>query len=367
MISAVHEDEKGRGIAPYALTETEHGHVWGVCADVEGLFGESQRGTYELFGWVPEGSGVPAWAGSRVWLVPEDESFDAWLLEDAESLGQPPGTASLVLTGLDDYEGPPEGYRGRVRVHDGHRWLGSCREFTRILSPDQMPAPIVLRGLAQSDQLRAALTKGTRRALDLEEAALEIRDGRGELLTGGLDALGVQHAGARLAVPAFRRSDQSPQNSVELVEDAVLLPGGEIAVDGLPWGEVVGQVPPGDPGAVDVEDGVHDSAKIVLGRPADVQALPSSLGPPGRQNGLLNSHRASDRSLGYGRSRDMFPYYRRPPCCHRAQTGVSGGSLGSDRSERLETDPRLPTPAPGITTVARDLNRPTQAGHPVRC
>lgn len=50
MISAVHEDEKVRRSAPYALTETEHGHVWGVCAEVEGLFGESQRGTYELFG-----------------------------------------------------------------------------------------------------------------------------------------------------------------------------------------------------------------------------------------------------------------------------------------------------------------------------
>ncbi|MFE6826235.1 barstar family protein [Streptomyces sp. NPDC057690] len=186
MISLVHEDEKARGSAQYALTETEHGHIWGVCAEVEGLYGESQRGTYELFGWVPEGPGVPAWVGSRVWLVPEDEAFDAWLLEDAESLRQPPGTDSLVLTGLDDYEGPPEGYRGRVRVHDGHRWLGSCREFTRILSPEQMPASIVLRGLAQSDQLRAALTTGTRRAMDLEEAALEIRYGQGELLTDRL-------------------------------------------------------------------------------------------------------------------------------------------------------------------------------------
>ncbi|GGX56418.1 barstar family protein [Streptomyces fructofermentans] len=180
------EDEKGLGSALYALTETEHGHVWGVCAEVEGLFGEPRRGTYELFGWVPEGSGVPAWAGSRVWLVPEEEAFEAWLLEDAESLGQPSGTDSLVLTGLDDHEGPPEGYRGPVRVHDGHRRLGSCREFTRILPPDRMPAPIVLRGLAQSDQLRAALAEGTRRALDLDEAALEIRDGRGEPLTDRL-------------------------------------------------------------------------------------------------------------------------------------------------------------------------------------
>jgi hypothetical protein len=96
---------------------------------VEGLFGEPRRGTYELFGWVPEGAELRGWVGSRVWLVPEDGALDPWLLEDAESLGRLPGADSLVLTGLDDYEGPPEGHRGRVRVHDGRRWLGSCREF----------------------------------------------------------------------------------------------------------------------------------------------------------------------------------------------------------------------------------------------
>ncbi|WP_332757565.1 barstar family protein [Streptomyces sp. MT206] len=188
MISTVHEDEKERVSARYTLTETEHGRVWGVCAEAEGLFRQSPRGTYELFGWVPEesASGVPTWVGSRVWLVPNDEALDAWLLEDAESLGRLHGTDSLLLTGMDDHEGPPEGYRGRVRLHDGHRWLGSCREFARVVPPEQAPPPLVLRGLAQSDRLRAALMKGTRRALDLEEAALEIRDGGGELLTDRL-------------------------------------------------------------------------------------------------------------------------------------------------------------------------------------
>lgn len=64
--------------------------------------------------------------------------------------------------------------------------LGSCREFTRVLPSEQVPAPLVLRGLAPSNQLRVALMKGTRRALDLEEAALEIRDDRGEFLTDRL-------------------------------------------------------------------------------------------------------------------------------------------------------------------------------------
>ncbi|MEV0523323.1 barstar family protein [Streptomyces sp. NPDC050439] len=178
----MHEDEESRGYGRYTLTETEHDRAWGVCAAVDGLFGEPLRGTYELFGWIPEGVEVRGWLGARVWLVPEDRTLDPWLLEDAESLGTPQGTDSLVLTGLDDYEGPPEGYRGSVRVHDGSRWLGSCREFALVLPPEQPAPPLVLRGLAQSAQLRAALAKGTRRALDLEEAALEIRDDQGELL-----------------------------------------------------------------------------------------------------------------------------------------------------------------------------------------
>ncbi|MEV8479820.1 barstar family protein [Streptomyces sp. NPDC051173] len=185
MIPAVHEDKEHRGRMRYRLTETEHGHVWGAFTEADGLFGEFQRGTYELFGWVPEGADVRGWAGSRVWLVPEDEA-DPWLLEDAESLGRHSGADGLVLTGLDDYEGPPEGHRGLVRVHDGHRWLGSCREFARVVPPEQVASPLVLRGLAQSEELRRALTTGTRRALDLEEAALEIWDDRGEPLTDRL-------------------------------------------------------------------------------------------------------------------------------------------------------------------------------------
>ncbi|MGR4877894.1 barstar family protein [Streptomyces sp. LARHCF249] len=186
MIPTVHEDEDHRGQGRYTLTDTGNGHVWGVCAEVEGLFGEPRRETYELFGWVPEGVEVRGWVGARVWLVPEDNTLDAWLLEDAESLGQHPGTDGLVLTGTDVYLGPPEGHRGPVRFHDEYRWLGSCREFARVLTPGQIESLLVLRGLAPGDQLQWALAKGTRRALDLGEALLEVRDDRDERVTDRL-------------------------------------------------------------------------------------------------------------------------------------------------------------------------------------
>lgn len=182
----MHEDEGDREQGRYTLTDTGDGHVWGVCAEVEGLFGGRGRGTYELFGWVPEEVGVRGCVGSRVWLVPEDGALDAWLLEDVESLGQHAGTDGVVLTGSVDHEAPPGGFRGAVRLHDEYRWLGSCREFARVLPPVQDEPPLILRGLAPGDRLRGALTRGTRRALNLEEVCLEVRDDRREALTDRL-------------------------------------------------------------------------------------------------------------------------------------------------------------------------------------
>ncbi|MEV0489957.1 barstar family protein [Streptomyces atratus] len=214
MIPIVHENRQHRGQGRYRLTDTGSGHLWGVCAEAEGLFREPRRGTYELFGWVPDEAEVRGWVGSRVWLVPEDRTLDAWLLEDAESLGGHPGTDGLVLTGLDDYEGPPEGHRAPVRLHDGYRWLGSCREFARVLPPGHAEPPLVLRGLAPGDRLRRALTSGTRRTLDLAEAWLEIRDDRGEPLTDRL---------LRPTVRSWRSSSRRP-DLIDLELDGELAP-----------------------------------------------------------------------------------------------------------------------------------------------
>lgn len=61
---------------------------------------------------------------------------------------------------------------------------------------------------------------------------------------------------------------------VESVEYRVLVPVGEVAIVGLSQSEVMRQVAPGNSGPVDVEDRVHDPARIVLGRPADVRTVP---------------------------------------------------------------------------------------------
>ncbi|MFJ5779545.1 barstar family protein [Streptomyces sp. NPDC093094] len=198
----MHEAEDHRTPAGrYTLTETEHGRPWGVCAEVEGLFGEPQHGIYELFGWAQQAE-VHGWTGDRVWLVPDDRALGPWLLADARCPGHHPGTDSLVLTGLDDHEGPPEGHRGRVRVHDEHRWLGSCQEFTRILAPERPAPPLVLRGLAPGARLRAALLKATQRALDLGQVSLETRNDRGETL--------AEHAFQAARVSAWHSSPHGP-------------------------------------------------------------------------------------------------------------------------------------------------------------
>ncbi len=260
MMSAVHGGERECGRARYTLVGTGNGGVWGVCGEVEGLFGDPRCGTYELFGWVPQ-TVVRGWVGGRVWLVPGDKALGPWLLEDAESPGQRSGADGLVLTGLDDYEGPPEGHRGPVRVHDGHRWLGSCGEFARVLPatrvlPAKRPAPpLVLRGLAPGGQLLEALRKGTRRALDLEQASLEIRDDRGEPLTDLLLSARVRS----------RRPSSRGPGLIDLELDGELFtPVPEYA---RPLWERWFAGPPEAPGAWARLDTRHRAAPTTTGRP----------------------------------------------------------------------------------------------------
>ncbi|MFI5531855.1 barstar family protein [Kitasatospora sp. NPDC051853] len=173
-------------MARYALVDSESGEAWGTCDEVTGLSGEDRRRTYELSGWLPAQDGAtPGWLGDRVWLVPEGpgrpDPEDPWLLGDVLTLGVRSG--ALAVSAFDDYLSPPEDHDGPVRLNDGHRWLGTCRGVTRIVPAPRPSAPVVLSGLAPSERLLAALAKGTRRSLYLDEAYLEIRDDHGDLLT----------------------------------------------------------------------------------------------------------------------------------------------------------------------------------------
>jgi hypothetical protein len=61
---------------------------------------------------------------------------------------------------------------------------------------------------------------------------------------GGLHALGVDDAGGEFGLVSGSGTRKAGQVDVELGEDAVVLPGGEVAVDGLMRCDVVRQVAP---------------------------------------------------------------------------------------------------------------------------
>jgi hypothetical protein len=169
-------------------------------------------------------------------------------------------------------------------------------------------------------------------------AGVDALAGRGHV-GRGLDALGVEHAGGWFAVAAFGLLDRAPQQAIELVEDAFLLPCGEVAVDRFPRSEVVGQIAPGDAGAVDVEDGVHDAAQVVLGWAADVQAFASALGPPGGERwsdqfpagvGQVAGIRALSRHVS------VVPSGAAPP---QGANGGNRGRLGGKRERTHRNGP----------------------------
>lgn len=82
---------------------------------------------------------------------------------------------------------------------------------------------------------------------------------------------------------------QFPQQAVELGEDAVPLPLGEVAIDRLMGREVVREVGPLAACAVDVQDRVHDLAQVVPGRAPEVQSAAAEFEAPRGQHRLDES------------------------------------------------------------------------------
>jgi len=85
---------------------------------------------------------------------------------------------------------------------------------------------------------------------------------------GGADRLGVDDCGGRLGVPPGRGPDPGAQRVVQPGQGAVIAPGGEVAIDGPPGRVVRGQVPPGAPGPVQVQDRLDDRPLRPGPRPA---------------------------------------------------------------------------------------------------
>jgi hypothetical protein len=75
---------------------------------------------------------------------------------------------------------------------------------------------------------------------------------------GGADGLGVDDRRGGLGLAPGGGPDLGTQLLVEPGQGAVITPGSKIAVDGLPGREVRGQVPPGAPSPVQVQDCLDD-------------------------------------------------------------------------------------------------------------
>ena len=73
----------------------------------------------------------------------------------------------------------------------------------------------------------------------------------------GLDALGVNDGGRRRRFTSLLHAHLLAQGVMHSLPQSVFLPAPEVAVDGVPGGQVVGQKPPGTAGAQLVENGVE--------------------------------------------------------------------------------------------------------------
>ena len=92
---------------------------------------------------------------------------------------------------------------------------------------------------------------------------------------GGTDGLGVDDGRGGLGVPPGRGADLGAQRVVHCGQRAVITPGGEVPVYRRPGREAVWQVPPGAPGAVQVQDRLHDHPQRPDTRPAPPSRLVS--------------------------------------------------------------------------------------------
>ncbi len=129
---------------------------------------------------------------------------------------------------------------------------------------------------------------------------------------GGADRLGVDHRGGRLGVPPGGGPHLGAQRVVQPGQGAVIAPGGKVAIYRPPGRVVRGQVPPGAPGPVHVQDRLDDQAQ----RPDPGPAAPA--------RNVRRQVRGDDLPLGIGQVTGIAPGLlcgpahtlgMRGPCC----------------------------------------------------
>ncbi|MGO4425647.1 hypothetical protein AB4Z54_44880, partial [Streptomyces sp. MCAF7] len=153
-------DGGGREDTPaFALADSDDQSVWGVCADVSGLFVDPPVCSYQLLACAPAGPLRDALHASgrapyeprplgELWLRPvgddrcpqDSERLDAWQLEDVRVIGHRPHPSDPSLTdvfidGADGYPDPPDDpyLAAGLLLHNGREHLGICADFSHIV------------------------------------------------------------------------------------------------------------------------------------------------------------------------------------------------------------------------------------------
>jgi hypothetical protein len=155
---------------------------------------------------------------------------------------------------------------------------------------------------------------------------------------GGAGRLGVDHRRGRLGIPARGLADLGAQRIVQPGQRAVVPPGGEVAVHRLPRREVGGQVPPGAPGPVQVQDRFHDPP----GRPDP--------GPAPVAGDLARQVRGDHLPLRVGQVTGIAPGPEPGPARTlgtRGPTCTSGRHTSGSWGARLAYQPNDTRPGPG--------------------
>ena len=154
----------------------------------------------------------------------------------------------------------------------------------------------------------------------------------------GAHGLRVDHRGGGLNCAPGRDPDLGTKRGVQPGQGAIITPGGEPGIDGLPGREISGQIPPGAAGAVQVQDRLNDPPPDPLGGQMRHDHLPLGIG---QVTGITPGPPRPARTLGM----------RRPACFpDRHKSGSLGPRLASQPSD---TPPDQARPA---RFVRRSLN-----------